>query len=164
MPYVNHIAYTSKSVNVSLFDFSQQLLQILKFRYWKRCEMCVWRLPTKFETKKNIPHHLCSSSVPHPKTSFGIKNEGGEEHILKPIQTIILGGYMNCEHIREFCGSCFDLITYFKTQQLGISQEFTNKCGSKANLQRLPSLRVKVIDNQMRIFDDRPILLCLFLF
>lgn len=35
MPYVNHIAYTSKSINVSLFDLSQQLLQILKFRYWK---------------------------------------------------------------------------------------------------------------------------------
>lgn len=56
MPYVNHIAYTSKSVNVSLFDFSQQLLQILKYRYWERCEMCVWRLPTKFEIKKKTYH------------------------------------------------------------------------------------------------------------
>lgn len=37
MPYVNHIAYTSKSINVSLFDLSQQLLQILKYRYWKGC-------------------------------------------------------------------------------------------------------------------------------
>lgn len=35
MPYVNHIAYTSKSVNVSLFDLSQQLLQIVKYRHWK---------------------------------------------------------------------------------------------------------------------------------
>lgn len=39
MPYVNHIAYTSKSVNVSLFDLSQQLLQILKYRYWKEYRM-----------------------------------------------------------------------------------------------------------------------------
>lgn len=39
MPYVNHIAYTSKSVNVSVFDLSQQLLQILKYTYWKEYGM-----------------------------------------------------------------------------------------------------------------------------
>lgn len=71
---------------------------------------------------------------------------------------------MNREHIREFCPSCFDLLSIFSSTRI---RHFPRnylmvKCGSKAILLQPPSLKVKMIDNQMRIFDDRPILLNLF--
>lgn len=110
-PYANHIAYTSKSVNVSLFDLSQQLLQILKYRYWKGCEV---RDNYSQNLRLKKPHRTTSalSLFLIEKTSYRIKKERGEEHILEPIK-IMLGDYLNHEHTREFCGSRFDLISIF---------------------------------------------------
>ena len=94
MPYVNHIAYTSKSINVSLFDLSQQLLQILKFRYWKGYGMEENYLQN---LKLKIKAHLLLLYLPS-KNVLKKKKWRGETHFGFNIKK--LGGYMNCEHMR----------------------------------------------------------------